>query len=296
MTPEQIISEPRNTLALLARAALPSIPMVNSLPGVAKTSSTLPSTTLVLPAQPLDGDHVSAYAKVCGFATSTTVPLTYPHMLAFPLHLQLITSQEFPYPAIGTVHLRNSITRHRRIALDEQLRVAVRVDNLQPHAKGGTFDFLTHVYSQEELVWESTSTYLRRGVAVETTQPVAEPEPLDVIPSSGITWQLPSRLGRQYASVSGDYNPIHLYPLSAKALGFKRHIAHGMWSKARCVAIIQNRLPAATTVAVEFKRPIFLPSKVAFGSQRLAEDTGIAFSLTSPRTGAPHLVGRSYHH
>ena len=89
--------------------------------------------------------------------------------------------------------------------------------------------------------------------------------------------------------MSGDRNPIHLYPLTAKALGFPRQIAHGMWSKARCVAAIENRLPDAVRVDVAFKKPILLPGTVSFGVARI--DDGHAFSLTSPKDGAPHLVG-----
>ncbi len=116
------------------------------------------------------------------------------------------------------------------------------------------------------------------------------------MPPSGITWRLPGDLGRQYAAVSGDRNPIHLYPITAKALGFRRQIAHGMWSAARCVAALENRLPEAVTVDVAFKKPIFLPGTVAFGSRRLdgpANDNGFEFSLSAPKSGAPHLQGRT---
>ena len=96
--------------------------------------------------------------------------------------------------------------------------------------------------------------------------------------------------------MSGDHNPIHLYPLTAKALGFKRQIAHGMWSLARCVAAVENRLPDAVTVDAAFKKPIFLPGSVAFGVSRheAGHDDGLAFALTSPKSGAPHLVGRTH--
>jgi acyl dehydratase len=116
-----------------------------------------------------------------------------------------------------------------------------------------------------------------------------------VVPGNGVEWRLPGNLGRRYAAVSGDHNPIHLYPLTAKAFGFPRQIAHGMWSKARCVAAIANRLPDAVTVEVEFKKPILLPGTVAFGS-RVVDDgphQGIDFSLTNPTSGAPHLAGRT---
>jgi acyl dehydratase len=91
--------------------------------------------------------------------------------------------------------------------------------------------------------------------------------------------------------VSGDANPTHLYPLTAKALGFPRQIAHGMWTMARCVAALENRLPGAVRVDVAFKKPVLLPGSVAFGSTPL--DGGYAFSLSRPKDGAPHLAGRT---
>ena len=111
-----------------------------------------------------------------------------------------------------------------------------------------------------------------------------------------ITWRLAADTGRRYAAVSGDHNPIHLYPLTARALGFKRQIAHGMWSLARCVGALENRLPDAVTVEAAFKNPIFLPGKVAFGQDHVHDGAaeGIAFALTSPKGGAPHLVGRTH--
>jgi acyl dehydratase len=138
-------------------------------------------------------------------------------------------------------------------------------------------------------VWESTSNYLRVGKGDQAAR--AEGEPFDLVPGTGTEWRVPGDLGRRYASVSGDRNPIHLYPLTAKAFGFPRQIAHGMWSKARCVAAMANRLPDSVRVEVEFKKPVFLPGKVAFGS-RVVED-GMDFSLTNPKDGAPHLLGRA---
>ena len=104
-------------------------------------------------------------------------------------------------------------------------------------------------------------------------------------------WRLPADLGRTYASVSGDANPIHLYPLTARALGFPRQIAHGMWTLARCVAAIENRLPTAVTVEAAFKKPVFLPGTVAFAARQ--DDAGWTFALTSPKDGSPHLLGRT---
>ncbi len=284
----RVVEHPPHPLPMMLKAALPALPGVNLLPGVAKRGSDLPDLALVRHDVPVDPDHVAAFAEVCGFPRKDTLPLPYPHLLAFPLHMAIMTDGSFPFPAVGTVHLENSITQHRAIALDEKLQVTVRVENLRAHPKGRVFDLSTTVHSAGELVWEETSTFLRRGSGsadAETGVSFAE------VPQGRVEWKLPGDLGRTYAGVSGDHNPIHLYPLTAKALGFPRQIAHGMWSLARSVAAIENRLPDAVRVDAAFKKPILLPGTVSFGTTR-PDDTH-AFALPRPKDGAPHLVGRA---
>jgi hypothetical protein len=277
-----------NAALTLARAALPSIPVVNQLPGIRKTGGEFSGLSRTGTATTIERGHVDAFAHVCGFPTKDTVPLPYPHLLAFPLQMSIMSDPGFPAPAIGTVHLENSITAHRAIAIGESVNVTVNVGPSRPHPKGRIYDFQTLVRADGETVWEETSSYLRRGkgdgsASSGSVFPDAEPR--------GIVWKLPGNLGRRYAAVSGDHNPIHLYPITAKALGFPRQIAHGMWTLARCVAALENRLPDAVRVDVAFKRPVLLPGSVAFGSTTL--DDGFAFSLTSPKDGSPHLAGRT---
>src|SRR4051794_1504470 len=286
---ERTIEGQPNPLPTMLKAALPVLPGVNLIPGIAKKGGELPDLTLRRNDIEVDAEHVAAYARVCGFEPSQTLPFTYPHMLAFPLHMGIMTDASFPFPAIGTVHVGNTITQHRRISPTERLAVSACAVNLRPHAKGRVFDLVTTVSAAGETVWESTSNYLRVGRGDDEARP--EHDPFDVVAGTGIVWKLSGSLGREYAAVSGDHNPIHLYPLSAKAFGFKRQIAHGMWSKARCVAAFANRLGDEATVEVEFKKPIFLPGSVAFGSRVV--DGGLDFSLTNPGNGAPHLVGRA---
>jgi acyl dehydratase len=277
------------TLPLMLKAALPVIPGLNLVPGVRKHGDALPSLTLTRHDVPVDRAHVAAYSEVCGFPLTEALPVTYPHMLAFGLHMSVMTDGSFPFPAIGTVHLANTITQHRAILPTERLQVTVRPDHLRAHPKGRVFDLLTTVHSAGELVWEETSTFLRTGGG-DRDAPAGGLE-TDPPRAGGTEWRLPGDLGRRYAAVSGDHNPIHLYGLTAKAFGFPRQIAHGMWTKARSLAALQGRLPDAVTVEVAFKKPVLLPGTVAFGSRR--EDDGYDFSLTRPKDGAPHLVGRA---
>lgn len=287
------ITDPSGGVGTLLRAALPSIPVVGQLPGIRKASAAgFDGLSFSRPPVAVERPHVDAYAEVCGFPTKDTVPLPYPHMLAFPLHMAIMTDPAFPAPAIGTVHLENSITGHRPIAVGEHLGVRVSVGAPRPHPKGTVFEFVTEVRAEDgsEIVWESVSTYLRRGKGDESASSGSS---FPDAPPTGTTWRLAGDLGRRYAAVSGDHNPIHLYPLTAKALGFPRQIAHGMWSKARCIAALENRLPGAVRVDVAFKKPILLPSTVAFGSTPVHGEhgEGYAFSLSNPKSGAPHLAG-----
>lgn len=273
----------------LLRAALPSVPVVNLLPGVRKApADEFSGLRMSRPPVRVERPHVERYAALCGFPAKDTVPVPYPHLLAFPLHLAIMGDPAFPAPAIGTVHVENSLTSHRPVRIGETLEVEVAVGAAQPHPKGTAYAFEATVRADGETVWESTSTYLRRGRGDETADPgPAYPD----APARGLTWRLPDDLGRRYAAVSGDHNPIHLYPLTAKALGFPRQIAHGMWTLARCVGALENRLPDAVRVDAAFKKPVLLPGTVAFGTALL--DDGLAFSLSRPRDGAPHLVGRT---
>jgi acyl dehydratase len=286
----RVLDDAPGSLPLMLKAALPAVPGIGSLPGLRKTASELPDLTLARTDVAVDPAHVGAYAAVCGFPRKDTLPVPYLHMLAFPLHMALLTDPAFPFPAMGTVHLENTITQHRALAASERYAVTVSASNLRPHAKGRVFDMLTEIRVGGEVVWEEVSTYLRRGKGDESA-----PGGLDipVVTDGGVDWRLPGDLGRRYASVSGDRNPIHLYAVTAKAFGFPRQIAHGMWSKARCIAAVENRLPDAVRVEVAFKTPVLLPTTVRFTSAPAAGDQGLRFSLTNPQNGAPHLTGRS---
>jgi acyl dehydratase len=293
VTDTRVLDGAPNSLGFMLKAALPALPGVSLIPGVKKSGGALPDLELVRKGVPVDPAHVAAYAEVCGFPTKDTLPLPYPHMLAFPLHMALMTDAKFPYAAMGTVHLENVITQHRGIPPSEKLDVKVWAHNLRKHAKGTIYDVMSEVAAPTpeggtEVVWEERSTFLIRGKGDKNAPAGLE---IEQTPPNGTTWKLPGDLGRRYAAASGDRNPIHLYGVTAKAFGFPRQIAHGMWSMARCVAALENRLDDKVTVEVAFKTPILLPGSVQFGST--IDESGATFSLTNPKNGAPHLVGRA---
>jgi acyl dehydratase len=278
-----------STAPLMLKAVLPAIPVVGGLPGIKHGSDTVPDLVLERRGVGIDPKHLAKYNEVCEFGRGDTVPATYPHMAAFALHMTLMTDASFPFAPMGLVHLRNSITQHRPIGVGETFDVSVTAADLRPHPKGRLIDLLTSASIDGEVVWEEVTTLFSRGKDggdEATAPPLAGVE----APDGPVQWKLPGDLGRRYGAVSGDRNPIHLYPITAKAFGFPRNIAHGMWTKARALAALQNKLSDAFTIDVEFKKPILLPSTVVFGNR--TDGDVITLGVTSARKPSTHLVGR----
>jgi hypothetical protein len=288
-------------LPLYARAAAPMVPGASLLPFIPGGGGDIPELDLRLEGVVADPADVAAYAKVCGFGLRGSLPVTYPHVLAFPLHMAVMADGGFPFGAVGLVHVENRIEQQRPIGLDEELTIRVRPTPLQPHSKGRTFSLVTEVTAGGELAWQSVSTMLRRGkgdgesgvapaMRDKSTSDGGGIEPLPAETPASAEWKLGGDLGRRYASVSGDRNPIHMHSLTAKPLGFPAAIAHGLWTKARCLGALDSRLPDAFAVDVRFRKPILLPARVEFASA--TEGDEIAFAVRDARKQTPHLDGR----
>ena len=236
----------------------------------------------------VDPKRLAAYRNVCGFADNGLLPPTYPHILAFALQMQLLTARDFPFPLLGLIHLSNRIRVLRPMGGVNRARISVQVQNLQPHAKGATFELLTTLDDQLGPLWEAQSQMLCKGVQldgalVEDSPPASQPL-IEVA-----HWTAPADIGRQYAKVSGDYNPIHLSGISARLFGFPTAIAHGLWNKARTLAALDEHLPEANVeIDVTFKKPVRLPSEVIL----LSSAAGSSGQLQLVGAGElEHMVG-----
>jgi acyl dehydratase len=284
-------------LPLYARAAIPMVPGASRLPFVPGGGGEIPPVRLELDGVVADPAAVAAYAKVCGFALRDHLPPTYPHVLAFPLHMALMSDGAFPFGVVGLVHISNRITQHRRLGIGEELSLRVEATQITPHPKGRAFDVVTEARVGRQIAWESSSTFLSRGKG-DPGAASGEAFPIvgDDVPASA-EWRLPGDLGRRYAAVSGDRNPIHMHSLTAKPLGFAAAIAHGMWTKARALAALESRLPDAFVTDVRFRRPIYLPARVEFATtdqNRSAGDEEIDFTVRGrgEKRSNRHLDGR----
>jgi acyl dehydratase len=256
----------------------------------------LPELTYVRQRVVLDAAHVASYADVCGFGEAHGVPVTYPQVLTFAPVMAFFSSAECPWPAMGTVHLANWITQRERLSPGDALRVEVSTGRLMAHEKGQVFTLEMKILREGSVVWEATQTLLRTGVKNPTGPAYASELNTERPLSHQADFTVPGNIGRRYGRVSGDRNPIHLFALSARLFGFRRAIAHGLWTQAQALsALLPREAVAQAQVAVEFKTPLFLPSRASLWTTRDANAPfarGALFEVRNGRGDKPHLRGR----
>lgn len=246
-----------------------------------------------------DPVQLARYREVCGFPADGYLPLPFPQVLASPLHIALLNHPDFPYRLLGMIHVRNRIHQHRRLPEGTALSVHTWVEGQREVRQGRELDLHTHVEVDGTRVWTALTTMLRRLPGAEarprepkpaTASPAATEEDPLFAHSRPASWSVPEDTGRRYARASGDYNPIHLYALTARFFGFPRAIAHGMWTVGRCVAQMgEAREASALTLSSEFRRPLLLPSRVVF--QTAARNDGAMCYRVRAEDGQPHVLG-----
>jgi acyl dehydratase len=275
------MTEQPSGLANLARAAAGALPFV-------RRGDTLPDRTLTVDELPIDRAHVAAYAAATGLRYGDTVPLTYPFAVTFPTVMALITAFDFPFAAMGSVHVENRIVAHRPIAVTDTVGVKTRTENLREHRKGLLVDVVTDVSVGNEVAWNQVTTFLHQQRTSLSDEPKPPPQKQRKLPPpQGLLRVTPAQI-RRYASAGGDHNPIHVSPIAAKLFGFPTVIAHGMFSAAAVLANIEGQLPDAVSYDVKFGKPLILPATAGVYIDRAA--TGWDISLRNLKKGYPHLT------
>lgn len=251
--------------------------------------SSIPANTVTLRGLRLDAAHIAAYNQVCGLPEDT-LALTYPQVLAAPLHMHALIQPNYPFPLLGMVHIANLIEQSAPLSLEASYDLRVQVGDSRPVSQGLEVDIRTELLSGEQVIWQAVTTVLHR-FKVKAGPRKAPPPPPPAVAAKYIPFTVPEDIGRRYAPVSKDYNPIHLYATTAKAFGFPRAIAHGMWSVARCLGELLPQLDhAPARLEVRFKQPLLLPGKVTLKYQTQAD--GFDFDLLAREGGKLHLSGR----
>lgn len=257
---------------------------------VQRNATSLPETTYTVKNIKINAKHLAHYNKVCGFADASHVSACYPFYYAMPIVNHMVAIDSFPFKVLGMVHYENSITKLKAINAGDVIDVATTyAPEIEIHEKGRIATFLTEITRDDEIVWHAATRIFffvnGHGEKDENKQPDEK------IYDNLQTWSLPNDLGKQYADVSEDRNPIHLGPKRAKLFGFKRHIIHGMWTKAHCEAALTPQLPESYKLDITFKTPVFLPSTVRFTAEDLT-DGELNFELRDNNAEKPHARGK----
>ena len=275
------MTEQPSGLRNMLRAAAGSLPFI-------QRGDTLPSRTLTVDDLSIDPANVAAYAGVTGLRFGDTVPLTYPFALTFPTVMSLLTAFDFPFPAMGAVHVENVITQYRPIAVTDTVGVTVRANNLREHRKGLLVDLVTEINVGNDRAWHQVATFLHQQRTSLSDEPKPEPPKQPRLPPPNAILRITPGQIRRYASISGDHNPIHTNAVGAKLFGFPTVIAHGMFSAAAVLANIEGQLPDAAQYSVKFGKPVVLPASAGLYVDRVADGWDIA--LRNIAKGYPHLT------
>ena len=266
----------------LLRAAAGALPFV-------PRGESLPDRTLTVEDLPIDSANVSAYAAVTGLRFGDEVPLTYPFALTFPTVMALVTGFDFPFAAMGSVHIENHITQYRPILVSDTVSAKVHAENLREHRRGLLVDIVTDINVGNEKVWHQVTTFLHQQRTSLSDEPKSPPQKTPKLPPPNALLRITPGQIRHYASVGGDHNPIHTNPIAAKLFGFPSVIAHGMFSAAAVLANIEGQLPDAVKYSVRFAKPVVLPARAGLYVDRTTD--GWELTLRHASKGDPHLKG-----
>ncbi|GAB3188890.1 MaoC/PaaZ C-terminal domain-containing protein [Nesterenkonia suensis] len=234
------------------------------------------------------------------------LPSVLVHIMGFPVQMGLLAGDDFPLPLMGMVHLSNEVDHRRPVRPETPVQIRAWAEGLRAHRRGTQFDAVVEVLTDgadvdqpeaEQILWRGTSTYLSRGVHLagrpdpSTGEGRSGREEFTAPPKTG-QWCLAADVGRRYAAVSGDWNPIHVSGLSARMLGMPRAIVHGMYAAGR---VLEGREPeqAGHRWHIRFEAPMRLPGTVALHVAR-ADAVGApveSFTGWDPRAGKRHFQG-----
>ena len=257
-------------------------------------SGKIPRIEAALSEFKIDRRQLARYEEVCGEPLSPQLPIAFPHVVATPLHLAMLASDAFPLNLFGVVHVRNRIVQKRPLRIEDTGEIQVYIEPDGVTHRGQELRLQTEIRVGGETIWSETATLLCR-MARQLKPPGAPPRDLQQSPQESLRTEafiIPAATGRRYARVSGDFNPIHMADFLARMFGFKRAIAHGMWTLARCAAAIgSSAFAMPCTLDAAFKLPISFPADLSLESWSARGETG--FVLRDSRGGRrAHLLGK----
>ena len=202
---------------------------------------------------------------------------TFPYALSTPFQLAIVTHKNFPFAPFGLVHKKEVIEVISPLK-EGQWQMQAVVDSYRKVDGGYEVDFITTLYINGELAWKSTSTAFKKYGS--RSKKIKRHKEQRII--SDIKWNIPNWHGLKYGLISLNIDPIHISNPTARLMGHKSAIMHGMWTVARGLSSY-SKLSYPCTITCKFISPIYLPSQV----QYLEHETG--FTVFNQDGLRPHV-------
>lgn len=248
--------------------------------------------------------HLTKFRNVCGSPSNgLMVPPAYPECLFLGPMAEAVHSDGFPFSPFGLIHTQQRIVLLRPIDPGETLDLSCRLVEVRETIRGFEIDFALRVDTAGSEVWNGTTTVLSRNKQVRSGRGSGRSKTLQTPwiqneePFQSVRIQVPEDTGRRYAAASGDWNPHHLYAATARLLGYRRPIAHGMWTFARTLAAIEAQRPFVfpSEVNASFKRPVFMPAEIEIrlldGQMQGDNARSVRFEVRDAHSGELHMIG-----
>ena len=246
----------------------------------------------------VDNKHYAAFCQEVDWPASEHAHPLYLQMLSLPLQMQCLLDKQSPFPLLGLIHAANKVWVLDHCDLSEPFECRVRFHEVRPHNRGWEVDVMLEALQAGNIVYRAVSSYLVKVKAVHVAPLGAKNDLHDDcdLENRALIGEISaaSNTGRRYAKLSGDYNPIHLSAISAKAFGFKRPIAHGMWTLSRAVSVfVSHQEHAQSTTLKEiycrFKKPVFLPADIHI-QQHCKTEHSVLLDVTDSDDSIVHLT------
>jgi acyl dehydratase len=272
-----------NSLLIYWRSMLPK-------PGL-KAGESIPRIETTLKAAPANRALYNGLRKEWDLPDYGVVPPVFPAVATFMTHLKHLSDPKFPFQAMGTIHIRTVIDQIRPLRVDEVVSYRCWVEGHRSVERGIEFDMMTEASVEGKVISTTTMTMYRRGKGVKRDGP-RPPNPVhNNMNAHDASWAVDPWTARRYARLTGDINPIHLSAMTAKALGFKGMMLHGMWLVGRACAMHPVQMMAnKIRMESEFKLPVLLPANLRY---RWWEDGGVLEMRVLDQAGVkPHMIAR----
>lgn len=284
--------------ALIADRLAPTLPSVLGLlihrrPGLADVRA-MPRIERQVQRARIDTDWLRSYRACTGLPPRQggAVPPLALQIAAAPLHLAIMADRAFPFRPLGIVHQSQHIQQWREIDASASIDLLAHTTGAREERRGISFGLVTEARVEQALMWRSEVRVLsitrKAGPSGRKDPDAAEFQALHATASAFV--DVPESMGRTYARLARDPNPVHVHAFLARPFGFSRAIVHGTWTLAR--ALVASGLPVVPPYVLEarFRRPVELPSRMLVTAYAGSTEGEFRLRVTDPRGECSRLV------